>query len=78
MISLRLPKPYQSMLAQRRAGPKKGEPDNDILPQGLREKTCNTGSTAVMAVEFIIALRRKRATTVIQYGQEEDNDYPTT
>jgi hypothetical protein len=78
MILQRLPKPYQSMLAQRRAGPKKGKPDNDILPQGLREKACNAGSTAVMAVAFIIALRRKKASTVIQYGQEEDGDYPTT
>jgi hypothetical protein len=31
-----------------------------------------------MAVEFIIALRRKKASTVIQYGQEDDHDYPTT
>jgi hypothetical protein len=66
------------MLAQRRAGPKTGEPDNDLFPQGLLEKTCNAGSTAVMAVEFIIALRRKKASTVIQYRQEEDHDYPTT
>jgi hypothetical protein len=33
---------------------------------------------AVMAIEFITALRQKKASTVIQYGQEEDHDYPTT
>jgi hypothetical protein len=31
---------------------------------------------AVMAIEFITALRQKKASTMIQYGQEEDHDYP--
>ena len=37
-----------------------------------------TGSAVVMAVEFIIVLKRKKPSTVIEYEQEDDHDYPTT
>jgi len=33
---------------------------------------------AVVAIEFITALRQKKASPMIQYGQEEDHEYPTT
>ena len=46
--------------------------------QDSHGKTFNDGSVVVMAVEFIIVLKRKKPSTVIEYEQEDDHDYPTT